>query len=230
MSQYTVIVRLKDANIESLGLRGTFLVELAVTATSKEEATNLCSKYGRVASAYDHGEERGLSQERKKQLVAVAFYRPNSRNEEIYTYYICEKCKSYMTHQNVWCSQCGSKYIAKKGRASEFEKDGYEDAYSLFWYQKCKEHSFFEVSVELKSNVSINLEDGKLDPLGLVTCRLWLGIKAPTRHKAVETGAKFGEVYHCSYNRGDDGRKFFGIMIGTPQEPTVASQPDVSGS
>lgn len=221
--EYTVVVRLKDANIESLGLRGTFMVELSVTAASKEEATNLCSKYGRVVTTYDPGEEHGLSEEKKKQLVATAFYYPHSRNEEIYTCYICDRCKSYMTHQNVWCSQCGSKYIAKKGRASEFEKDGYEDAGSLFWYRKCKDNGFFEVSVTLQSKVSINLEDGTLEPLGLVAIRLWLGLKAPTRHKAVEAGAKFGEVYHCSFNRGDT--KFSGIMIDTPidpEEPIVA--------
>jgi DNA-directed RNA polymerase subunit RPC12/RpoP len=216
--EYAVAVRLTDANIEALGLRGFCRVELAVVATSEEEATKLCSKYGHVGAVYGpDDEERGLSEEKKKQLVEVAFYRPSSRNEEIYTYYICEKCKSYMTHQNVWCSQCGSKYVAKKGRASEFEKDGYEDACSLFWYRKCKECGFFEVSVKLKSKVSINLEGGKLDQLGLVTCRVWLGIKAPTRHKAVEIGAKFGEVYHCSYNRGDGNDKFFGIMIDEPQ-------------
>jgi DNA-directed RNA polymerase subunit RPC12/RpoP len=217
MPEYAVAIRLTDANIEALGLRGFCRVELAVIATSEEEAEKLCSKYGYVGAVYGPDDaERGPSEEKKKQLVEMAFYRSNERNEEIYTYYICERCKSYMTHQNVWCSQCGSKYIAKKGRASEFEKDGYEDAGSLFWYRKCKERGFFEVSVKLKSNVSVNLEDGKLD-LGFVVCRLCLGIKTSTRHKAVEIGAKFGEVYHCDYNRGDGDYKFFGIMIDTPR-------------
>jgi DNA-directed RNA polymerase subunit RPC12/RpoP len=216
-TEYDVVVRLNDANIESLNLRGFCRVELSVTAASEEEATKCFSKYGYVGTVCRADEVRGLSEEEKKQLAEVAFYRPHSRNEEIYTYYICEKCKSYMTHQNVWCSQCGSKYVAKKGRASEFEKDGYEDAGSLFWYRKCKECGFFEVSVKLKSKVSVNLEGGKVEPLGIVTCRVPLGIKSPTRHKAVEIGAKFGEVYYCSYNRGDGYFKFFGIMIDEPR-------------
>jgi len=213
--EYTVTVSLKDANIEALGLRGFCRVDLAVTATSEEEARELCSKHGYVGSlsVYSPDEKRGPSEETKKELVATAFYRPCSRNEEIYTYYLCDRCKSYMTHQNVWCSQCGSKYVARKGRATEFEKEGYEDAGSLFWYRKCRDCGFFEVSVRLKSKVIINLEDGKTESLGLVACRVCLGMKAPNRHKAVEAGAKFGEVYHCSFNRGDDGHKFFGIMV-----------------
>jgi ribosomal protein L40E len=209
--EYDIVVRLDDANIEALNLRGLCRVELSVTATSEEEATKCVSKYGHVGAAYRVDEVRGLSEENKKQLVKVAFYRPSSRNEEIYTYVICNRCMAYSTHQQVWCGKCGSKLVARKGRASEFEKEGYEDGYSLVWYKKCEKDGFFEVSIKLKSNVSINLANDKVEPLGIVVCRVSLGIKTLRRHTAVEIASKYGEVYHCRYNRGDE--KFFGIIL-----------------
>jgi ribosomal protein L40E len=224
MKDFILTVYIKDATVEALNLRGFIRVEIPVKAESHEKAFEIDPIFGKVGSVHEPGEFEP-SKERKKQQLETAFYHPHTRNEEIYTYFICERCKSYMTHQTVWCRKCGSKYVARKGRASEFEKDGYEDAASLFWYKKCEKDGFFEVSVKLESGISVNIEGGKLESLGVMKCRVPLGIKAQTRHKAVEIGAKYGEVYACNYNRGDD--KFFGIMLDeTTRKPDTGTNAD----
>jgi ribosomal protein L40E len=224
MPEYIVSVAIKDASIETINLRGFCRVDFTFIAASleeaAEEATKAYAKLGHIGYIRTADEEaKSRSPEKRRQLEEVAFYQPHSRNEEIYTYVVCSRCRAYSTHQQVWCGKCGSKLIQQKGRASELEKEGFEDGYSLVWY---KQGGFFEVSVRLKSEVSVNLEDGSLEQLGLVMCRVPLGIKALRRREAVEKGSKYGEVYYCSFNRGDDRFKFFGIMIDEPKEPNAA--------
>ena len=215
MPEYVVSISVKDANIEAINLRGfcrlDFIIAAASSEEAAEEATKIYEKIGRVGYIRTTDEEaKNRSPEKRRQLEEIAFYQPRLRNEEIYTYVICGRCRAYSTHQQVWCGKCGSKLIQRKARASELEKEGFEDGYSLVWYKK---GGFFEVSVRLKSNVSVNLEDGSLKHLGVAACRVPLGIKALRRREAVEKASKYGEVYHCSFRRGDDDYKFFGIMV-----------------
>lgn len=56
-------------------------------------------------------------------------------SEEIYAYYICDKCRAYHNHQGVWCGRCGTKLRCVKARASELEAQGLEDGVELSWYK-----------------------------------------------------------------------------------------------
>jgi hypothetical protein len=115
--------------------------------------------------------------------------------EEIYTYFICDRCRSFSDHQKVWCPSCGQKLRYEKDRRSELEAKGFESTYDLAFYKR--EGGRFEAFIRTPKTFigAINTE---------AECTLHIIVRASRKSEAIEKASKYGRINNIHALRIDD--------------------------